>query len=146
MPKLVLLRDVIDSDLPVFFQQQNDPEANRLANFPARDEATFMAHWAKTRRDDGNLLRTIVVDGEVVGNIVSFMMNGQREVGYWLGRDYWGQGFATQALAAFLPQIAQRPLYGYAAQHNHGSIRVLEKCGFVRCGAEADDAILKLEA
>ena len=81
MPKLVLLRDVIDSDLPVFFEEQNDPEATRLANFPARDETAFMAHWAKVRRDETNLLRTIAVDDRVVGNIVSFMLNGQREVG-----------------------------------------------------------------
>lgn len=145
MPKLVQLRNVLDSDLPVFFEQQSDPEANRLANFPARDEATFMARWAKSMADRANYVRTIVVDDQVVGNIVSFMLNGQREVGYWLGRAYWGQGFATQALAAFLPQIEQRPLYGYVAKHNHASIRVLEKCGFVICGEEAEDVILKLE-
>ncbi len=146
MPKLVLLRDVIDSDLPVFFEQQTDPEATRLANFPARDEAAFMAHWAKVRRDQSNYVRTIVVDDHVVGNIVSFMLNGQREVGYWLGREYWGQGFATQALAAFLPLIPQRPLFAYVFKHNHGSRRVLEKCGFVICGEEAHDFIFKLEA
>jgi RimJ/RimL family protein N-acetyltransferase len=146
VPKSVQLRDVIDSDLPIFFEQQNDPEATRMANFPARDEAAFMAHWAKVRRDESNILRTIVVDDQVVGNIVCFEMNGQREVGYWLGREYWGHGFATQALAAFLPQIEQRPLYGYVAKHNRASIRVLEKCGFVMCGEEAEDVILKLEA
>ncbi|MBI5565179.1 MAG: GNAT family N-acetyltransferase [Chloroflexi bacterium] len=146
MLKPVQLRNVIDSDLPIFFEQQNAPEANHMANFPARDEAAFMAHWAKVRRDETNLLRTIVADDQVVGNIVCFEMNGQREVGYWLGRAYWGQGFATQALAAFLPEIEQRPLYGYVAKHNRASIRVLEKCGFVICGEEAEDIILKLEA
>ena len=146
MSELVQLRDVIDSDLPVFFQHQNDPEANRLANFPARDEAAFTARWAKSMADQSNYVRTIVVDDQVVGNIVSFMLNGQREVGYWLGREYWGRGYATQALAAFLPLIPQRPLFAYVFRQNHGSIRVLEKCGFVRYGEEGEDVILKLEA
>lgn len=144
--ELVQLRDVIDSDLPVFFQQQNDAEANRQANFPARDEAAFMARWAKSMADQSNYVRTIVVDDQVVGNIVSFMLNGQREVGYWLGREYWGRGYATQALRAFLPIVAQRPLFAYVFRQNHGSIRVLEKCGFVRYGEEGEDVILKLEA
>ena len=146
MSELVQLRDVIDSDLPVFFEQQSDPEATRLAHFPARAEADFMAHWAKLRPDHTNYVRTIVVDNRVVGNIVSFMLNGQREVGYWLGREYWGHGYATQALAAFLPLIPQRPLFAYVFRPNRGSIRVLEKCGFVICGEEAEDVILKLEA
>ncbi len=35
MPASVLLRDVIDSDLPIFFEQQLDPVATQMAAFPA---------------------------------------------------------------------------------------------------------------
>ena len=70
------------------------------------------------------------VDGQVVGSLVSFMMQGQREVGYWFGREYWGHGLATSALAAFLLVETRRPLYAYTAKHNTGSQRVLEKCAF----------------
>jgi RimJ/RimL family protein N-acetyltransferase len=52
-------------------------------------------------------------------------------VGYWLGREFWGQGIATQALALFLKEERTRPLVAHVAQHNIGSRRVLEKCGFV---------------
>ena len=43
MPTTILLRDVIASDLPIFFEQQFDPVANQMAAFPARDREAFMA-------------------------------------------------------------------------------------------------------
>lgn len=74
--------------------------------------------------------QTILFQGNVAGNIVSFEQEGEREVGYWVGREYWGKGVATQALAEFLKLVKTRPLYGYVVKHNIASIRVLEKCGF----------------
>jgi RimJ/RimL family protein N-acetyltransferase len=55
---------------------------------------------------------------------------GEREVGYWIGKEYWGRGIATRALEEFLKQIETRPLYAHVAKHNTASRRVLEKCGF----------------
>src|SRR5512139_695928 len=98
MPTTVLLRDVIAGDLPIFFEQQLDPVANQMAAFPARDREAFMAHWTKILADETNILKTILFDGEVAGNIVSWEHpdeGGKREVGYWLGREYWGKGIAT---------------------------------------------------
>jgi len=43
----VRLRAVQPSDLPIFFEQQLDPEATRMAAFPARSHDAFMAHWTK---------------------------------------------------------------------------------------------------
>ena len=40
----VLLRDVEEDDLPVFFEHQLDPEATRMAAFSARDRKAFLAH------------------------------------------------------------------------------------------------------
>jgi hypothetical protein len=74
----VILRDVLESDLPIFFEQQLDPQATQMT--------------------------------------------------------------------AFLGHVVARPLYAYVARHNIGSIRVLEKCGFTRCGEEHEGVILKLES
>lgn len=154
MPSEVLLRDVTEGDLPVFFEQQLDPEATRMAAFPAREREAFMAHWARIMRDENVLLKTILFDGQVAGNVVSFVMSGEREVGYWLGKEYWGRGIATKALAEFLGHVKERPLYAHVAKHNIGSIRVLEKCGFKVIGedifsnrndGEIAGLILKLE-
>ncbi len=126
------LRQVIQADLPIFYEQQREPEANRIADFPARERDAFMAHWAKIMADPNVTLRTIISRGQVAGNVVSWERHDEREVGYWLGKAFWGRGIASAALAMFLDLEKTRPLYGYVASGNQGSIRVLEKCGFLR--------------
>ena len=136
-PGDVRLRDVTTADLPVFYTYQLEPEANAMAAFPARERAAFMTHWHRILSDATIVTQTILVGGEVAGNLVCFEQSGQREVGYWLGQRYWGQGVATRALAAFLLQVTQRPLRATVAAHNVASLRVLEKCGFKRVPHEA---------
>jgi RimJ/RimL family protein N-acetyltransferase len=136
MTSHVLLREVTKDDLPIFFEQQLDSEANQMAAFPARDRNAFMAHWTKILADETVTKKTILLDGQVAGNIVSFEQSGQPQVGYWIGREYWGQGVATKALSIFLDQVKARPLYAHVAKHNIASRRVLEKCGFAICGED----------
>ena len=127
----VRLRNVRPDDLPVFYEHQLDADAARIAAFSSRDRAAFDAHWAKNiLGNPAAVTQTILFDGQVAGNIGSWLQDGVRLVGYWIGREYWGRGVATRALAAFLQLVTERPLYAYVAKHNTGSIRVLEKCGF----------------
>src|SRR5262249_15605152 len=99
------LRSVEDGDLGVFFGHQMDPKAIEMAAFSARDKEQFAAHWAKVRADDTAVVRTIVADGLVAGNIGSWEHNGQRLLGYWVGREHWGRGVATEALTRFVEQV-----------------------------------------
>lgn len=136
----VSLRPVRTEDLPVFFVHQLDPEATRLAAFPSRDRDAFFAHW--TTNILGNpaaLNRTILAGDQVAGNIGAWTdaASHDRFIGYWLGREFWGRGIASAALSQFLRFEATRPLKAHVAQHNLGSIRVLEKAGFARVGEEA---------
>jgi RimJ/RimL family protein N-acetyltransferase len=128
----IQLREVEDADLDVLFEHQADPVAAEMAAFPSRDRARFDAHWAKIRLDETTILRAIVVDGLVAGGLTSWLGDGRRLVGYWIGRDHWGRGVATRALGQFVREVPDRPLYAYVAAHNTGSRRVLEKCGFRR--------------
>ena len=137
----VLLRDVEEADLTIFFDQQLDPDANHMAAFTARnpaDRAAFMEHWARILGDETITKRTILVDGQVAGNVGSFEQFGEREVGYWLGKDFWGKGVATRALWAFLREVRARPLLARVAKDNLASRRVLEKCGFTICGEDKE--------
>lgn len=130
-----MLRDVTEQDLPIFFEQQSVPEAYRMAAFRPREYDAFMEHWrTKIICDPTAWKRTIVVAGCVAGNILCWDGDGRRFVGYWIGREYWGRGIATAALAEFLDEEPTRPLWAHVAAHNHGSIRVLQKCGFLQVG------------
>jgi len=154
----IVLREVHDSDLPVFFRQMNDPEALHLAAFTPKDPAdrdAFDAHWKRIRASD-DVQRTILADGDVVGSAAVYGEPGEREVTYWIDRAYWGRGIATAALRELVAQVPERPLYARAAADNAGSLRVLEKCGFrvtARAsgyanarGAEIDEFVLTLDA
>jgi len=131
----MLLRDVAESDIDAFFEHQREPEANEMAVFPARDRETFDAHWRKLLADDSLIKKTIVDDGEVAGNIGCWQQDGRHLVGYWVGKKFWGKGLATRALAEFVSGVDMRPLHAWVATTNVGSVRVLEKCGFVQVGS-----------
>ena len=130
----LFLRDVVQDDLPVFFEFQLDPDANHMAAFIARDPSdrqAFIAHWNKILADPTTINKTIVCDGQVVGSVSSYEDGGKPEATYWIGRAYWGQGIATRALSEFLAHVNRaRPIYARVAKDNLGSRRVLEKCGF----------------
>lgn len=137
----VVLRDVIEADLPIFFEHQLDPLACQMARFPSRGREAFMTHRAKILRDKNNHIQTIVFNGQVAGNIVSFVIEGEREVGYWIGRAFWGQGIATRALTAFLAYETERPLAAHVVKTNQASLRVLQKCGFQLTGEEGEELV-----
>jgi RimJ/RimL family protein N-acetyltransferase len=137
-----MLRDVEPGDLPVFFEHQRDPESIRMAGVPGRELDAFMAHWEKNLANPAAVHMTIVSDGEVAGNVVSWDDSGRRLVGYWLGREHWGRGLASAGLAAFLERLTERPLYAIVSETNGASRRVLEKSGFAVCGSEGDHAVL----
>jgi RimJ/RimL family protein N-acetyltransferase len=140
----VVLRAVEPADLPILFEHQRDPAGITMAGVGGRDRAAFDEHWGRILADDDTLIRTVVLDGEVAGHVLSFERDGRREVGYWIGRDHWGRGVATAALVAFLGEDEARPLHAGVLLANVGSLRVLEKCGFAVVGEEDGLVILRL--
>jgi len=131
MKNEVRLREVRQEDLPILFEHQRDPEAVRMAVFPSRDREAFLAHWARILADPKVTARTILFEGQVARNILSFERSGKTLVGYWIGRELWGKGVASEALSLFLLQVKARPLFAHVARQNIASIRVLQKCGFL---------------
>ncbi len=151
----ITLRAVTEADLPIFFEHQLDAEATRMAAFPSRERDAFMAHWAKIMNPETNqtaILRTILADDTVVGNVLYWEAAGEGNIGYWLGRTHWGKGIASAAVAQFLTGITARPVYAHVVRHNVASIRVLQKCGFQLAreqksdGDEGEELVLELRA
>ncbi len=136
----VVLRDVMDSDLPIFFEQQRDPDGFWMAGLGAtdpNDREAYMEMWATIRNSSHTIMRAILFNGQVAGDIVRFEGEpGRLEVGYWLGKEFWGRGIATRALTTFLAEMTSRPVYARVVKDNIGSLRVLQKCGFVITGEE----------
>ncbi|MCR5400665.1 MAG: GNAT family N-acetyltransferase [Treponema sp.] len=58
------------------------------------------------------------------------------EIGYHIAKNFTGKGYATEAVKAFLPAMAQKlnikEVYGICLAENTASVRVLEKCGFTK--------------
>jgi RimJ/RimL family protein N-acetyltransferase len=135
-----MLREVAESDLDALFEQQADPESSAMAGVPSRDRPAFDAHWRRIRTDESTVIRVIDVDGEAAGHVLSWRAESRRYVGYWIAREFWGRGLATAALAEYLGELRERPLHALVSTDNVGSIRVLEKNGFVAIGP-ADDKL-----
>ena len=106
--------------------------------------------------DDSITIMTILFEGHVADSILCHGWFGDPEISFWMVKEYWRKGIATQALSAFLDLLETRPLYARAAKDNVGSMRVLEKFGFTISGEdkgfsnargeEVEEFILKLDS
>jgi len=75
--------------------------------------------------------------GMVIG-VVEMMAfdwkNKNAEIGYWLGRKYWGEGLMTEAIMLILKfgfgNLGLHRIYAKLFEDNTGSVRILEKSGF----------------
>lgn len=131
----VTLRELVESDLPILFKHQDDKGAEEMVGLPSRSRDDFFDHWHKVMANETIILSTILFEDQIAGYLCSFIKEtNEREVGYQLGREFWGRGIATRALQLFLPLIPWRPLYGVTPTHNIGSQKVLTRCGFVLVG------------
>ncbi|MCD6050221.1 MAG: acetyltransferase [Verrucomicrobia bacterium] len=138
------LRDVRETDLSLFFGHQLDREANYMAAFTAQDPTdrdAIFSRWKKVLTDPTVIFKTILLDDQIVGSVLSYEEEALPQVSYWIGKEHWGQGIATRALTEFLMQCnLARPIYARAVKDNHRSLRVLKKCGFIITGEHQDFA------
>lgn len=131
-----MLRDVLESDLPIFFEHQQDAEARQMAASPGREWDAFVAHWrTKIFAEPSALVTTVVSNGRVAGYVAGWEHDGERLIAYWLGKEHWGRGLASAAVEEFLMfHEMRRPIHAHVARANVRSIRVLEKSGFQAFG------------
>ncbi|SRR5258706_3851473 len=142
----VSLRPVIETDLPILFQQQLEPEAIAMSAYHAKDKGEFMHHWEGILKNKTIVARTVIYKERIAGHIICWKEGKyEQQVGYWIGKSFWGRGIASAALAEFLLEIKTRPLYAYVANHNLASKRVLEKCRFARLDGRAKISVFILK-
>lgn len=139
VPGLPSLRPLREEDLPRLFEIQLDEEARHLAAFvteETRDREAYLAKHRKFLADPEITNRGVEVDGNLVGSVAVFPIEGDIGLTYWIRRDLWGRGVATAAVAEMLKEVAVRPIHARVVEDNTGSVRVLERNGFVRIGSE----------
>lgn len=139
------------SDIKSLAENANDTEIwNRLRDYipnpySEKDAEDFIKTVSVKNPQE---IFAIVIDGKAVGSIgIIPNKDVERitvELGYWLGRNYWGQGIMTQAVKQMceyaFANFAIHKIYATPFDFNIGSQRVLEKAGFER------EAILKQAA
>lgn len=131
----VTLRPVEPDDIPLFYRHELDRASRHAAAFMPAEPPTpdhFIARWRHMLADPAITARTITADAAPVGHVASFFRGDDREVTYWIDTNRRNRGLATAGLRAFLAEEPARPLWARAALDNTPSVRVLEKCGFVR--------------
>ncbi|APZ93305.1 GNAT family N-acetyltransferase [Fuerstiella marisgermanici] len=136
----IRLRNIEPNDLPLLYEFQLDPEANQLALTHPRSGEAFDEHWEGILCDSSVIVRAIEAGDILAGCISCFKCDGVDSIGYWIGKEFWGRGVATQALNLLLLEVPIRPLHARVAVSNVASIRVLEKCGFREIRRESSPA------
>lgn len=132
-PRL-LLRPFALSDAERFQALAGDWDVARMTSdipYPLSVERAL--HWLQPATGEQRF--AICLDGEVIGGAGTFRRDtGDGELGFWLGRAYWGHGYATEAARAVLAHGAATADYvAFSSSHfddNPASRRVLEKLGF----------------
>lgn len=87
---------------------------------------------------DGPLVYPVVLlDGTNIGYVQAVPMDDDKwEIGYHIGKNYTGKGYATEAVKAFLPVIMEQlnitEMLGICVVENKASVKVMEKTGFVK--------------
>lgn len=136
------------SDAPAFVALASDPDvALKTARIPhpfePRHAQDFIIAARETNAVGAGLILTLAPKrqpNDAIGLISAegAATRGATELGFWLGKPFWGQGLMTEAASAFVDLIfnisSVDKIVSSAAPDNAASLRVQEKLGFVRTG------------
>lgn len=128
----IQLRPIAPDDLAPLYKMQAEPRGCEVAVARPRTRDESDAHWLRVLADPACVSWGIVLDSRLIGNVVSFRLDGKTYLGYWIAERFWGRGIASEAVRRFLAMVmTTRPVHARVATSNAGSVRVLQKNGFV---------------
>ncbi len=147
-----VLRPWSEGDEPSLVRHADNYEVwRRLRDrFPHPYTRADAERWiAFAQRQEPQTHFAIEVDGEAVGGIGlepgSDIERCSAEIGYWLGETFWGRGIITAAVRAVtcygFETLGLTRIFAVPFANSSASIRVLEKCGYVREGVMRRSAI-----
>jgi len=127
------LRGVDEEDVDAIFEMMRDREAIAMAAFTAEhpdDRDAFDAWFARVTNSPDVTYVVVTENGAFAGTAATFTVGDDREVTYWIARNAWGRGVASEALHQLVAHEPVRPLFARVAAGNAASIAVLRKAGF----------------
>ena len=144
-----------------FFKKEDAIDVQRLANHPELANMIGLPHpyllsyaedWIGSQPEAIQQGReypyAIICDDQLVGTITLRIdrSNNIGELGYWIGREYWGKGIATEAARQIIRfgfyELALHKIHASALLRNPGSQRVLDKAGLSREGVRKEHRLL----
>ncbi len=138
----LLLRPFIPQDAATVQQLARDRAiADTTLNIPHPYPDDLAAKWISAhapRFRDGRgaiFAITLLADGSLVGSIglVTHPTHNRAELGYWMGRPYWNQGYTTEAARAIIrygfEDLGLNRIFAYHFRRNPASERVMQKIG-----------------
>lgn len=135
----LVLRPLIDADAEAIAVLAGDWEIARMTARIPYPYSIELAHQWIGDLAEGEVVRGIVLDGQLIG-VTGYLPDddGAAEVGYWIGKPWWGQGFATEAAEAvirlcFNAEKVARVTCSHFVD-NPASQRVITKLGFQLVG------------
>ncbi|UFJ41584.1 GNAT family N-acetyltransferase [Brevibacillus humidisoli] len=148
----LLLRKLSVEDAPILFQYWADDDVTRFMNIPPFqhvEQATDMivhlntlserqeaSRWGIVLKETGTLIGTCGFNTSWAGE------DRRSEIGYDLGKPYWGRGYMTEALRALVShgfdQLDLNRIEALVEPGNTGSIKTLGKVGFQQEGLLRD--------
>ena len=126
------------------YENSQDDDTRRFVPdevYDSVEEARAAIEFLISRYDsvDGPFVYPIITNdgGKNIGYIQLCQIDdGSWEIGYHIAKQFTGQGYATEAVKAFLPAMTKKlnikEVYGICLAENTASVRVLEKCGFTQ--------------
>ena len=143
----LILREILPDDVDGFFEMDSDPEVHTyLGNKPVTDKSALIGiidfirqqyvengigRWAMLTKDHHQFIgwAGLKLVKELTNNHINYY-----DLGYRLGKKYWGKGYATEAALASLKYgfevMHLQNIYAAAHRNNNASNRILQKTGF----------------
>ena len=145
----LILRPWRESDAEALFKYASDPDVGPRAGWPPHKSVEESLQIIKTVFNTPTMWAVELKEtGEAIGCVGYLpasasnlqIPDDQCEVGYWIGKPYWGRGICTEALRLVIDYCFNvkhyTVLWGDFFPSNPASGRVMTKCGFIDTGRE----------